>query len=72
MSNISFPLLRELARAGDPKASKIFKEEIALRLESGYPSVVLFLINQDYLKFLTKEELETILEKPAFIKKLLK
>ena len=40
MSNISFPLLRELAKAGDPVASKVFKEEIALRLESGYPSVV--------------------------------
>jgi len=33
MSNISFPLLRELTKAGDPQAKKVYKEEIALRQE---------------------------------------
>ncbi|MFW9866826.1 MAG: hypothetical protein ACFFEN_12095 [Candidatus Thorarchaeota archaeon] len=62
MSNISFPLLRELNKKGDPLAKKIFKEEIALRLESAYPPVVEYLINQGYIKYLTSEEFNTILE----------
>lgn len=68
MSNISFPLLRELAKAGDPKASKIFKEEIALRLESGYPSVVQYLLNQGYIKYFTASEFKTIIETTDLIK----
>ncbi|MDX1798577.1 MAG: Rab family GTPase, partial [Candidatus Lokiarchaeia archaeon] len=72
--NLAFPLLKALVEAGDSLAKKVFKEEISLRLESGYPSVVLFLINQGYLNYhyhsLTKEELDTILEKPTFIKNL--
>jgi hypothetical protein len=62
MTNISFPLLRELTKAGDPLAKNIFKEEIALRLESGYPSVVEYLLNQGYIKHFTPSEFKTILE----------
>ncbi|MFX0105662.1 MAG: GTP-binding protein [Candidatus Hodarchaeota archaeon] len=68
--NLAFPLLKALVLAGDPLAKRVFKEEIAIRLESGYPSVVLHLINQGYLKYLKKEELDIILEKPKFIKNL--
>jgi hypothetical protein len=67
MSNISFPLLRELTRAGDPLASKVFKEEIALRLESGYPSVVQYLLNQGYLRYFTVSEFKTIIETTELI-----
>lgn len=70
MSNISFPLLRELAKAGDPTASKVFKEEIALRLESGYPSVVQYLINQGYLGHFNTFEFKTIIESTEIIKNL--
>jgi len=70
MSNISFPLLRELARAGDPVATKVFKEEIALRLESGYPSVVQYLLNQGYISNFTPTEFKTILESTELIKNL--
>jgi len=70
MSNISFPLLRELTMAGDPLARKVFKEEIALRLESGYPSVVQYLINQGYLRQFTSAEFKTILETTDLIKNL--
>lgn len=69
-SNLSFPLLRELVKAGDPLARKVFKDEIALRLASGHPSVVQHLINQDYLKYLNKEELETLLDDRNFIRNL--
>ncbi len=70
MSNISFPLLRVLSEAGDPLAKKVFKEEIALRLESGYPSVVQYLINQGYIKQFTPSEFKTILESTNLIKNL--
>lgn len=66
-SNISFPLLRELTQAGDPMARKVFKEEIALRIEDGYPSVVQYLINEGYLRYLTPSEIETILETTKLI-----
>lgn len=36
MSTASFPLLKKLTEAGDPFARKVFKEEIAQRLESGF------------------------------------
>ncbi len=67
MTNISFPLLRRLSNAGDALAKKVFKEEIAMRLSSGYPSVVQYLINQKYLDYFTPEEFETIVETPDFI-----
>ena len=63
-------LKRVTIKAGDPLAKKVFKEEIAQRFESGYPSVVLHLINQDYLKYLNREELNTVLKNPRFIKEI--
>ena len=66
--NLAFPLLKALVNAGDPQARKVFKEEIALRLESGYPNVVLYLINQGYLEYLDEDELDTVLESPKFLK----
>ena len=65
--NLAFPLLMALTRAGDPAAKKVFKEEIAGRFESGYPSVVLYLINQGYLEYLNNEELDSVIESPKFL-----
>ncbi|MFW9990321.1 MAG: Rab family GTPase [Candidatus Odinarchaeota archaeon] len=70
--NLSFSLLEALMKAGDPLAKKVFKEEIAVRIESGYPSVVMYLIKQNYLKYLTKEELQTVFENPKIQKNLSK
>ena len=70
MSNISFPLLRELTKARDPMASKVYKEEIALRLESGYPSVVQYLLTQGYIQVFSPSEFKTILESTDLIKNL--
>jgi hypothetical protein len=69
-SNLAFPLLTALVKAGDPLANKVFREEIALRLASGYPSVVQHLINENYLKYLKKEEIDCILEDKDFIRNL--
>lgn len=58
--NLAFPLLKRLAKAGDPLAKKVFKEEIAKRYKSGFPSVVKFLEKEGYLKYLSKEELKAL------------
>ncbi|MFX0060421.1 MAG: leucine-rich repeat domain-containing protein, partial [Candidatus Heimdallarchaeota archaeon] len=69
--NLAFPLLKALVDAGDPQAKKVFKEQIALRIVSGYPSVVEFLSQQGYLQYLTSHELQTVSEDPQFITALL-
>ncbi|MFW9948048.1 MAG: hypothetical protein ACFFDX_14585, partial [Candidatus Odinarchaeota archaeon] len=55
-SNLSFPLLQELYEVGDPIAINVFKKEIVDRFKSGYPSTVLFLLENNYLDYLTNEE----------------
>ena len=60
---LAFPILKELTDVGDPVAKAVFKEEIISRFESGYPTVVRFLINGGYIRKYVKEELlETLLE----------
>jgi len=61
-SNLAFPLLKELNKAGDLKARKVFKEEVAKRFESKNLSVIQFILKNNYLDYLTKEELEIVLE----------
>ena len=61
-SNLAFQLLKELTQVGDPKAKAMFKEEIAIRYESGYFPVMAYLIEQGYLLFLDKDYLRTLLE----------
>ena len=56
-SNLSFPLLKKLTEVGDELAKKVFKEEIAKRLESGYSPVIEYLINERYIDYLEKDEL---------------
>jgi hypothetical protein len=67
-SNLAFPLLKHLTDCGDPSAKKVFKEEIAKRIESGYLPVVLYLIEEKYLRYLSSEELNVVLAGPTFQK----
>ena len=60
--NLAFPLLKRLATVGDPLAKKVFKEEIAIRYASGHPTVIEFLTQNGYLKYLSADEFEIILE----------
>lgn len=60
-SNLSFPLLKEMTRAGDPEAKRAFKEEIASRFLSGKEMVMIYLLKEKYLDFLNEDELETVL-----------
>jgi len=61
-SNLAFPLLKKLNKAGDPMAKKVFKEEIAKRFSMKYFTTMLFLIEENYLDYLTNEEIENLLE----------
>ena len=58
--NLAFSVLGRLNNLGDIKAKKVFKEEIAKRYNSSVPSVVKFLEEEGYLKYLSKEELEAL------------
>jgi len=62
--NLAFPLLKKLTEVGDPLAQRVFKEEIAKRIESGHLPTFIYLSNEGYFDYLTKEELRTILHDP--------
>ena len=67
---LAFPILKKLVEVGDPKAKRVYKEEIAYRLEANEMNVVVYLIKRHYLKDLSNDELEIILEnmKPGIAK----
>ena len=58
--SLSFPLLKELYKAGDPQARIIFKEELAKTLNSDYYPRFLFLIDGGYIDYLSSDELDSI------------
>ncbi|TFG00621.1 MAG: leucine-rich repeat domain-containing protein [Promethearchaeota archaeon] len=60
--NLAFPLLKRLVEAGDPKAKRVFKEEIAIRLSSRHQTVFNYLYLQGYLKYLDLNELESVFD----------
>ncbi len=60
-SSLAFPLLKRLIEVGDPKAQKVFKEELCKKFDNGNLVVVQFLLIEDYLKFLNKEEIFSLL-----------
>ena len=64
-SNLAFPLLNKLKKAGDLLAGKLFKEEVAKRFESGNLNVIQFFLCNHYLDCLNKEELEILLEQSS-------
>lgn len=59
-SNLSFPLLKKLYECRDPVARRRFKEEIILRFESGHVPVMMYLLEENYLKYLNEEERENL------------
>ena len=61
-SNLAFSLLKKLVEAGDAKAKKVFKDEIADRFSSGFQPVMIYLVQNGYLKYLNDEEIKTLIE----------
>ena len=60
-SNLSFPLLKKLTEEGDPIARRRFKEEIGNRYFTGVESVQIYLEEEGYLEFLSKEEIKSFI-----------
>lgn len=61
-STIAFPLLKKLSEAGDSIAKKKFKEEIAKKFEIDYLPSMIFLVRNNYLKYLSKDELQYVIQ----------
>ncbi|MFX0100967.1 MAG: hypothetical protein ACFFCS_15430 [Candidatus Hodarchaeota archaeon] len=61
-SNLSFPLLKKLADAGDPLAEDVFSEEIIRRVKSCYEPTVQYLVSMGYVDYLTEDEKEALVE----------
>ncbi len=51
---LAFPLLKELADAGDPKAEEAFKREIISRFLSNHKTVIQYLLKNHYLDYLNE------------------
>lgn len=66
--NLAFPLLKRLTELGDSLAKKVFKDEIAKRLNSGLKAVQQFLIDENYLKYFNREEIDLLNIKPEIEK----
>lgn len=60
-SSLAFPLLKKLVEVGDPLARKVFKEQIAARLKSGYPIVFVYIIQEQLLDYFNEEERNNII-----------
>lgn len=60
-SNLAFPLLKKLTEEGDLLARRVFREEIAKRLESNHLPTIQYLVNEGYLSYLNKDELDNIM-----------
>ena len=56
-SNIAFQLLEKLSNVGDPKAKKIFKEELVSRISSDYTPTIRYLMLKGFLYYFSNEEL---------------
>ena len=67
--NIAFPLLKKLTDLGDQVAKKVFKEEIARSIESGFKPVATFLTEEGYLDYLSDDYVEFI-KKEGYLKHL--
>ncbi|MFW9970696.1 MAG: leucine-rich repeat domain-containing protein [Candidatus Odinarchaeota archaeon] len=61
-SNIAFPLLKKLTDVGDPIAQRVFKEEIADRLANLYTNAAQYLIQENYLEYFNREEIDLLME----------
>jgi hypothetical protein len=59
--NLAFPLLKKLTEVGDPKAERIFKDEIGKRFEKGPDSVRQYLALEGYMDYLSREEMWSVL-----------
>lgn len=65
--NLAFPLLKKLTDAGDSLAKRVFREEIAQRLEIGYLPVISFLFLEDFIYYLPNDYFEAVAQSQYMI-----
>ena len=58
--SFAFPLLKKLTKLGDSKAKKVYINEITYRFLTGNLNIIMFLLENHYLKELTGEELQVL------------
>lgn len=63
---LGFPILKRLTELADPKAKRVFKEEIAKRINSNYAPVIRYLLIENYLENFDDEELKSIFDNNLF------
>ena len=68
--NIAFPLLKKLTDVGDPKAKRVFKDEIKKRALSGNKTIFEYLSNQNYFKYLDSQDLDELFNSQIFQNKI--
>ncbi|MFW9872982.1 MAG: leucine-rich repeat domain-containing protein [Candidatus Thorarchaeota archaeon] len=61
-SSLSFPLLKKLTDVGDHIAKRVFKDEIVEKLANLYTNVAQYLIQENYLEYFNREEIEVLME----------
>ncbi len=66
-SNLSFSLLKKLSESGDLLAKRKYKEEIAKRFIYGNNKIQDFLLEENYLNDLSKEELLSVVNESDII-----
>ena len=71
-SSIAMPLLKELVKAGDEKANRVFSSEIIKMFETGIQNTTIFLIDNDYLDFLNEIEINQLLNSSRVIETMFK
>ncbi len=54
---LAFPLLHALSKEGDKMAENRFKEEIARRFKNGNKAVQIYLLEEEYIYYLTYDEM---------------
>jgi len=65
-TNLAFPLLRRLTKAGDEIAKEVFKKEIIKRVRSGNLNVMTFLIKEGYLNHLDIDDADILYQELDF------
>lgn len=60
--NLAFPLLQKLTEVGDPRAKKVFKQELVKRIGSGYSTVIEYLSAGGYFRYLSGPDIDNILD----------
>ena len=55
-SNLSFSLLKQLSKVGDPIAKRVLNKEVTKRFSAGYPTTISYIFEEKLLELFSPEE----------------